>query len=154
MNWTNKEARMGPIIDPMPKAPVLIDATLDCSFYLRFSGSSCLETLVYSSSSVWNIAGTLLLLTKAAPIPLKPQPIQRIHNLLHKSKVGQTSSTYTYSGRKGAGPVRIMEKTKKQSPPNIIRPYFIPLRSSLTPFRHMEVKAYVTVSIEKIPPIY
>ena len=49
---------------------------------------------------------------------------------------------------------RIMAKTKKQSPPNIIRPYFIPLRSSLTPFRHMEVKVYVTVSIEKIPPIY
>ena len=86
MNWTMKEARMGPMIDPIPKAPVLIDATLDCSFYFKSSESSCFDTLLYSSISVMNIAGTLLLLTKAAPIPLRPQPQHSIQLLLQKIK--------------------------------------------------------------------
>ena len=75
---------MGPMIDPIPKAPVLIDATLDCSFYFKSSESSCFDTLLYSSISVMNIAGTLLLLTKAAPIPLRPQPQHSIQLLLQK----------------------------------------------------------------------
>ena len=61
---------------------------------------------------------------------------------------------YTYSARNGAGPVIIILIPKTSIPANMISPYFIPFRSSLTKFRQTEVIAYVIVSIEKMKPIY
>ena len=44
-------------------------------------------------------------------------------------------------------------RPKKRRPPNYSRPYFIPLRSSFTKLRHIDVSVYVIVSIEKTRPI-
>lgn len=63
------------------------------------------------------------------------------------------AKAYTYSSRKGAGPVRIMLQPKIRRPANIISPYFIPFLSSLTTLRQSDVKTYAIVSIEKMRPI-
>ena len=106
MNWTSKEAKIGPMIEPMPKAPVFIAETLDCSFYLQSSGSSWSATLLYSSSSVYSIAVVLLLFTNAAAMPVRPQPIHMMYNFLN-TKPDYSMLSVTYWGSQGAGPVRI-----------------------------------------------
>ena len=45
----------------------------------------------------------------------------------------------TYWGSQGAGPVRIWDAEKIMSPKNIIKPYFVALRSPLTKLRPKEV---------------
>ena len=87
MNWIIRDDKMGPRIDPRPKAPVWIDATDDCKRCLSSGESSYPLTFVYSSSSVWNIAGTLLLLTKAPPMPPRPTPIHKMTNLLKQRMI-------------------------------------------------------------------
>ena len=49
--------------------------------------------------------------------------------------------------------MNISEMKKLISPQSIIKPYFMPLRSSFTKLSAIEVKEYVIVSIEKITPI-
>ena len=85
-NWTINDARIGPTMAPIPKAPVWIDATLDYRRARRSLGSSTPLTFEYSCSSVWNMAGTLLFYINAPPMPPRPIPIINISILLLQTK--------------------------------------------------------------------
>lgn len=90
------DAKIGPRIDPKPKAPVLIAERL------FFKLLVCSREYYFSwCSRIWFRAGTQLLLISAPPMPPTRMP---------------TQITLTLFGRNGTGPVSNIPKKKNTVP--------------------------------------